>query len=93
VVVAKELPIGSSREDIEAWGVRRGIALTYTQQLRWLSGDLEDVVVPHEGPCDTWNIEVVVTLDDRTRSRKQVVEPPRSAKCCLLRFDRGNPKE
>jgi hypothetical protein len=71
--VTQELPIGSSREDIEAWGVRRGIALKYTEQLHWLAGDLEDLVVPNEGPCDTWNIGVVVTLDDHNRSKKQSV--------------------
>jgi hypothetical protein len=72
-IVTRELPIGSSREDIEAWGVRRGIALKYTEPLRWLTGDLEDVEVPQESPCDTWNIGIVVTLDDRSRSKKQSV--------------------
>jgi hypothetical protein len=71
--VTQELPIGSSREDIEAWGVRRGIALKYTEQPHWLAGRLEDVVVPNEGPCDTWNIGIVVTLDDHNRSKKQNV--------------------
>jgi hypothetical protein len=42
-IVTQELPIGSSRQDIEAWGVRRGITLRYTEQLRLLSGDLEDL--------------------------------------------------
>jgi hypothetical protein len=61
-IVTRELPIGSSREDIEAWGVRRGIALKYTEQLRWLTGNLEQVVVPNEGPCDTWTIGITTTM-------------------------------
>ena len=42
-IVTQELPIGSSRQDIEAWGVRRGITLQHTEQLRLLSADLEDL--------------------------------------------------
>ena len=72
-IVTQELPIESSREDIEAWAARRGIALTYTEKLHWLTGNLEDVVVPQEGPCDIWNIGVVVRLDDHSRSKKQTV--------------------
>jgi hypothetical protein len=72
-IVSQELPIGSSREEIEAWGIRRGIALTYTETVHWLAGTLEDVVVPQEGPCNTWNIGVVVRLDERNRSKRQVV--------------------
>lgn len=71
--VTRELPIGSSREDIGAWGVGRGIALKFTEQLHWLTGNLEDVVVPNEGPCNTWNIGIVVTFDDHSRSKKQTV--------------------
>ena len=71
--VAKELPIGTRREEIEAWTAHRGVALTYTERVRWLAGNLEDVVVPQEGPCNTWNIGIVVRLDERNRSKKQSV--------------------
>lgn len=75
-ILAKEVPIGTSAENIKKWGLTHKVKLDYLEHQHWLYANVE--VVPIDGipfPCSEWNIILKISIDDTGHSSKNDVSP------------------
>ncbi len=70
----REVPVGTSAEVIERWGIAHRIQFDLLKEQHWLYANVEQV--PESGvpfPCSQWNIIVQITLDATNHSTKNEV--------------------
>lgn len=64
-----EVPVGSRKGAIEAWGARHGVKFMYLEKKQWLYANVERI--PEEGipfPCSDWNIIVEIPIGTEGQS-------------------------
>jgi len=75
-IIDKEIPIGSTRQAIEAWGKSRGLTFGDTAKVSDMPLTLFAEVerVPADGVvCKEWQFNVMITLSREGRSTEQHV--------------------
>ena len=75
-IIDKEIPIGSTRQAIEAWGKSRGLTFQDTAKVSDMPLTLFAEVerAPADGVvCKEWQFNVMITLSPEGRSRQQHV--------------------
>ena len=67
--LARDVPVGTSRDEIIKWGAGRGVKFDYLEVQHWLYVNAESV--PETGipfPCSAWNIIIKITIDPTNHS-------------------------
>ena len=70
----KELPLGSSSDQVTRWGKSHGIELSFLPEQRQFYANVERIPVNGiKFPCSEWNIIIQITMDKAGRSIKNEV--------------------
>jgi len=79
--LARELHVGMSREQIDAWAASNHLSFSEDRDKQHLSASVEEVPQPRSlfTVCASWSITVFLTLDDSSRLLK--VEARRLGNC------------
>lgn len=75
-IIDKEIPVGSTRDDIEAWAASRGFAFVDTAKLKHMPLTLSTEVerAPADGAtCVHWQFNAMITLGPDQKSVKQYI--------------------
>jgi hypothetical protein len=72
--LSRDIPVGTSTDEIRKWGVSHGVKFDYLSAQQWLYANVERV--PEKGipfPCSDWNIIIKISIDTANRSTKNNV--------------------